>query len=65
MLIGDAVYEVDSLTGEVFYDLDLGTVVDFFFSEHEGRTMYKVRWDGNSSPDNFAYSEFQLKKVAR
>lgn len=63
MLIGDAVYERDAATGEVFYDLDLGTIVDFYFNEDVGQTFYKVRWDGNSLPDEFGYSEYQLKKV--
>lgn len=63
ILIGDAVYERDSETGEVFYDLDLGTVVDFYFDDNAGETRYKVRWDGNSLPDEFGYAEYQLKKV--
>lgn len=63
MLIGDAVYERDAESGEVFYDLDLGTIVDFYFDEPRGETRYKVRWDGNALPDDYGYSEYQLKKV--
>lgn len=64
MLIGDAVYEVDSATGEVMYDLPMGTVVDFYWDEPDGETLYNVRWDGNKTVDQYGYYPYELKKEA-
>lgn len=62
MLIGDMVYERDSETGEVLYDLPMGTVIDFYYDDEVGETRFRVRWDGDKHVDTFGYFAEQLKK---
>lgn len=55
--IGQLVYEADQ--HEVYRDLPMGTIVDIV----DGGDGYIVRWDGQTTADQWPYDEWTLAEL--